>query len=398
MRELEPLAEAAQEEAGRATARLAMTAAAPVLQLQRQAGNRAVTQLVLARRPSGVAQAAGRIAEHFAAPPGSGEFAKLIGSDATQKGQFVFTATISKRIDDRLAGYLRDMPEDQSKWVKGWLDSYQEARFRRKAAEATKVLQTIKTYMDDLGTPPAQGVSKLMGNPTETGIGPGAAAYTKLWNEYAKPGADLPDMSAYENYASLAGIHAYENIACKATTERLGAKASAGRGGKGRRNASTSIPKDTSIAADVKRDVGFENGMVRGDVVVYASSLESHVTKMRKALDDGWTIHARCISGTTGVEGGRSPDHSILIYGYAGDVFHFFDSDVGGTGGLTPGWGRIYYDRSVPRLSTARTDADFRVYEFKSKAEQEAGAAVGHVAGFQASGLHRYQVKDIWTM
>ena len=180
-------------------------------------------------------------------------------------------------------------------------------------------------------------------------------------------------------------------------------RAARGQGQRGTRRQGTAkrldlIPKDTSIAADVKRDASFENGMVRGDVIVYASSLESHVTKMRKALDDGWTIHARCISGTLGVEGGRSPDHSILIYGYAGDVFHFFDSDVGGTGGVTPGWGRIYYDRSVPRLSTARADADFRVYEFKSKAEQEAGAAAGHEAGYQASGLHRYQVKDIWTM
>src|SRR5829696_1410371 len=107
MRELAPEGEAAQEEAVRASAAMVVAAAGPILALQRQAGNRAVAQLVLARRPWALGAAAGRAIEQQARPPGSAEFARLIGSDAAARGQFVFTSTLHKRVEDKLDGYLK---------------------------------------------------------------------------------------------------------------------------------------------------------------------------------------------------------------------------------------------------------------------------------------------------
>jgi len=375
------------EPAGAVRAPTLRPAEAAVLQLQRDAGNRVTAGIVSSKlgRPKGDQR-----------PPGAADFAKLLGDQAVNFGQFAFTDALTRAMDKAVEPHLRELREEDRNWVRDSIDYLMAVAGDKKAAK--EAVGRIKTAMADRGAPGA-GIIKLMGNPDETGIGFGGALYRELWSEYGKPGAATPDVSKHLTYAKLAGLRAYENIACKDTTERLGAKAGAGRGGEGRRTPGTAIPKGTSIAADIKRDKTRSGNLERGDVVVYGHDLASWVKRMQDALNDGWTVHARCISGTYGGGTGRDPDHSILIYGHDGGTeFYFFDSDVGGTGGVTPGWGRIHYDADSRRLSTVKTASDFGSYEYQTDAEAEAGWNAGRRAGYQASGVHRYQVKEIWTM
>jgi hypothetical protein len=363
-------------------------AEAAVLKLQREVGNRVTAGIVSSRlgRPKADQR-----------PPGAADFAKLLGDQAVSFGQFAFTDALTRGLDKAMEPHLRELREEDRTWLRSSLEYLMAVAGDKKAAKET--VSKIKTAMGDRG-PAGAAIIKLMGNPDETGIGFGGALYRELWSQYGKPGAATPDVTKHLTYAKLAGLRAYENIACKDTTERLGAKAGAGRGGEGRRTPGTVIPMGTNIAADIKRDKTRSGDLTPGDVVVYGNDLGKWVKRMQAALDDGWTVHARCISGTYGgSESGRDPDHSILIYGHDGGTeFYFFDADVYGTGGVTPGWGRIHYDADARRLSTAKTASDFRTYEYLTDAEGETGWNAGRRAGYQASGLHRYQVKEIWTM
>ena len=362
---------------------------AAVLQLQRDVGNRVTAGIVSSKlgRPRADQR-----------PPGAADFAKLLGDQAVAFGQFTFTHALSSGLDKAMEPHLRQLREEDRTWLRSSLEAVMANAARGEDKAAADAVNTIKTVMRDRGEAGA-GIIKLMGDPVETGIGYGGALYKQLWTEYGKPGAATPDVTKHLTYAKLAGLRNYERLACKDTTDRLGAKAGAGRGGEGQRTPGTGIPRGTHIAADIKRDDARSNDLTRGDVVVYGNDLGNWVKRMRTALDDGWTVHARCISGTHGGGSGRDPDHSILIYGHDGGTeFYFFDPDVHGTGGVTPGWGRIHYDADARRLSTAKTASDFRTYQYVTDAEDEAGWDAGRRAGYQASGLHRYQVKEIWTM
>jgi hypothetical protein len=373
-------------------------AEAMVLQLQREAGNRVTRGIVKSKL---------KLPPLDLRPPGAAEFAKLLGDQAVRFGQFTFTNALAAPLNEALAPHMGQLSAEDQKWLRARLDELDASTGIRNSQTAAKVaadaITTIKTGMKDKGAAGA-AIAKLMGDPTETGIGFGGALYLKLWKEYGKPGAATPDVTQHLTYAKLSGLNLYEMIACKDTTERLGAKVGAGRGGEGRRSAGTAIAKGTSIASDIQLDhARSKDFLALGNVVVYGNDLGKWVRRMRDALDDGWTVHARCISGSYGGgKGGREPDHSVLIYGYGGPEnateFYFFDPDIGGTGGLTPGWGRIYHDAAAGHLSTARTDADFRAYTYETQAEHEVGSAAGHESGYQASGVHRYQVKEIWTM
>jgi hypothetical protein len=379
------------EPAGAVRAPALRPAEAAVLKLQRDAGNRVTAGIVSSKlgRPRADQR-----------PPGAADFAKLLGDQAVTFGQFAFTHALARGLDKAMEPHLRELREEDRTWLRSWLDYWEANTAAGDDKGAANAVTKIKTAMQDRGEAGA-GIIKLMGDPAETGIGFGGALYLKLWKEYGKPGAATPDVTKHLTYAKLAGLRIYENIACKETTERLGAKAGAGRGGEGRRTPGTAIAKGTSIASDIKRDDARSNDLTRGDVVVYGNDLGKWVKRMREALDDGWTVHARCISGTYGGgKGGRDPDHSILIYGHGGTdtEFYFFDPDVSGTGGLTPGWGRIHYDADAGHLSTAKTASDFSTYWYSTDAGHEAGSAAGRESNYQASGLHRYQVKEIWTM
>jgi hypothetical protein len=128
-------------------------------------------------------------------------------------------------------------------------------------------------------------------------------------------------------------------------------------------------------------------------VATYGHDLDKQVARMKRAIDDGWVVHARVLSGLYG--GGKSraeAEHSIIVYGYSGDEFEYWDPDVAGSNLALSGFDRLFYDRDANRLSTATSEAELPVYE-RSGAEGS-----GQEAGWHTKGVHRYRVTSIETL
>lgn len=181
--------------------------------------------------------------------------------------------------------------------------------------------------------------------------------------------------------------------ACKVTAARIAKRYIAAGGVGGKRDAGTAI-KPTALVASVKDDMTpLAGDLFRGTVASYGADLGKEVERMRRALDDGWVIHARVLSGLYGGGASRAEaKHSIIVFGYEGDTFEYFDPDVGGSNLKYSGFDKLYFDRAANRLSTARSEADFAVYE------GDGAAGSNRFYGWQARGVHRYQVTSIETL
>jgi hypothetical protein len=133
------------------------------------------------------------------------------------------------------------------------------------------------------------------------------------------------------------------------------------------------------------RSVLAGGGRVRGDEVVYRSDLATTVEQLRTAIKDGWVVHARVVSGIyldRAAKGTPNEEHSLLIVGVSGDVFEYLDPDVSGASHPSRSFNKLHFDPAANRLSTAPDDAGFLVGD----------------DGFQADGVHRYQVVRLFVV
>jgi hypothetical protein len=121
--------------------------------------------------------------------------------------------------------------------------------------------------------------------------------------------------------------------------------------------------------------------VIRGEVCQYGPGLAGSVAKIIAALDAGWLVHLRVMSG----EGGGFPngEHSLMAVGHQGNVLMASDSDPGGEldAMLKTGFTPLYFDPAVPRLSTAVNDEEFPVLAADTR--------------FQRNHRHRYQVISV---
>jgi hypothetical protein len=334
----------------------------PALQgLARGAGNRAVARLV------------GPLVREA-------RFRSKVGADIVAKGQFLFHGKIFDQIWPKISAAI-----SADAGVKEIWDSYQAAlnppEGRPKWAEA----DALRKELRDTKFP-----AELVG-PDDARLEVGAQVFEKLWKDFVKPNASFPDLSPYMNLGHYQALMRWELIACRRTATLIAQRYVAAGGSGGTRSASTAI-KPTQLIGSVKTDQkNYGGDRFRGTIATYSSELGKEVERMKRALDDGWVIHARVISGVAG--GGKSfaeAEHSLIVYGYSGDTFEYYDPDVGGSNLQQTGFDRLYFDRQANRLSTAASEADIMVY---------GGHDESHEQGFHVgSGVHRYQVSSIETM
>jgi hypothetical protein len=305
-------------------------------------------------------------------------FRSFIGSDAADRGQMLFHAKLEPLLLEKVNEALAKDPALQPV-LQEWLDAignfdWATADERRRELTNTKF--------------PAA----LIG-PDDSRLEVGGTIFHTLWKAYSKPDATLPDLNAYMTLSQYQALRRYEFQACKETA-RYVAKRYVGSGGAGgKRGPDTAIPLTQLVGGvkDDEKDLG--GGLHRGTVATFSHDLGKQVERMRRAIDDGWVIHARVLSGYYG--GGAShaeAKHSLVVYGHTGDTFEFFDPDVGGSNLARTGFDSLHYDRDANRLSTARTEADFAVYK------KPGPEGSGQIHGWQASGVHRYQVTSIETL
>jgi len=348
----------------------AWPAYAPVLALQRSAGNRAtVAALRLSRRTTNVL------------PFDEDIFRSKIGEEAAGLGQMLFHSKLGQVLFPKARAEVDKRPELVPIWNE-WVTGMNAFNWKT-ADNARKALRELAP----------DGPMGAFHGPEDARLEAGGAIFEKLWKAYESPNASFPDLAPYMTLGHYQALRRWEFQACKVTATRIAKRYIAAGGVGGKREAGTAI-KPTPLVASVKWDDTAVGGdRYRGGVASYSSKLGEEVAKMRRALDDGWVIHARVLSGLEG--GGKSgaeAEHSLIVFGYAGNTFEFFDPDVAGSNVARSGFDKLYFDPVANRLSTASSEADFGVYD----AEGLAGSNRHH--GWQASGVHRYQVSSIETL
>ena len=347
-RDLEPAAEPA--------APLARAPVAALRGLPAAAGNRAIARFV------GAALREAR-------------FRSKIGSEAAERGQMLFHSKVFELLWPKVWNVIYDDTGLKEIW-----DSYMAALGDADYAKA----DAIRTELKDTKFP-----AELLG-PDDARLEVGAQLFEKLWKEYAKPNASFPDLAPYVTIGHYQALQRWEMIACKRTATLIAKRYVAEGGAGGARSAGTAIKPMPLVGGVKTEDKHLGGDLYRGTVATYSAELGKEVERMKRALDDGWVIHARVLSGIVGGgKGYAQAEHSLIVYGYSGDAFEYFDPDVGGSNVAKTGFDRLYYDRDANRLSTAASEADFAVYAGRDKT---------HIQGFQASGVHRYQVSSIETL
>ena len=363
-----------------------------MLDLQRAIGNRR-TAALLSRRPRALARQGavmnavrGTIEEATFAGARS-HFAAAIAPDIAAAGQFQFTLLIATKVQpvfDAVATEKWADDGERTQAVALWT-AFVEQLFSGgyKRADATR--KALSELIRGAKSPEAAKLVPYLG--TEAAAGYGAAA--KVFQEHWKSGKGKPDVSARLTLAHLFAFRRWEAQACKATASyAAGRFARSGKTG-GKRSPATSIP-ETGLTVKRTRDLT-ESAPKEwvGDVLTYRDDLHAIVDRMARALDDGWTIHVRVLSGSVGTD----EEHSVLVIGHhQARAFFFFDPDVYGSDLATLGYGRFYFNKEDNLLTTARDRGDLTVWD--ADVAWDTGAREGWHA---SSGRHRYQAMRLWT-
>jgi len=328
------------------------------------------------------------------------DFEAGVGAEPTASGQFVFRDAIWNAIDRKLraltAGAFAE-PLDVGEFRRV-MKKFRAADF---AAERGKLRETLRNS----ALPYADELLKMVGPESAATRAAGSALAGKLWSAYKTPGSPFPDLGSVTTLTHMKGVDAWEISACWSMAERIGAKFLSAMKKKYsltlRRE--KAMPNVTALASLKRSDRAADavelaaGRRVRGDEVVYDKRLPWIVQRMKDALDDGWVLHIRVVSGIyLDLAGKGTPyeEHSLLLIGYKGDEFFAFDPDAGSSlaspraaAGLAPagrmGFQSLFFDRTANRLTTAASDADF---------------PVDHPWGRHANGVHRYQLVRVFTM
>jgi hypothetical protein len=344
-----------------------------VLALQRTAGNRATgAALALARAPT-----------TNVLPFDEDIFRAKGGAEVVTGGQFVFSSHLFDILVPKVKKQVDAAPRFREKLNEHMTACGHNDEGYINWAEADKARADLK----------AAGFPADVLGPEAASLAAGGAIFEKLWAGYADPKSSFPDLTPYATISQYQALRRWEYQACKATALKVAKRYVAAGGVGGKRKAETAI-KPTALVGGVKTDTKLlASGLALGTVATYSAALGEDVARMKRALDDGWVVHARVLSGLEGGGASRAEaEHSLVVFGYDGDAFEFFDPDVSGSNVKRSGFDKLYFDRSANRLSTAQTEADFAVYA--------AGGdySTGKVHGWQARGVHRYQVTSIETV
>lgn len=235
--------------------------------------------------------------------------------------------------------------------------------------------------------------------PGATPMAKGKGLYYKFWGALNGKGGVIPDLTSFATIPIRGCLDTWENQACGFTGSLAAARFVAKGGMKtenpdAKRQASTKF--GALLASSATRDLRKVGNRRRGDVLRQGGAAGA-AAGMRRALDDGWILHARVLSGIDYGGGqsataydvadaaGKAPrqpvtlgkppeEHSIMILGYDGNQFVFWDPDSGSSNAHGAGFGALFV--SSAGLTTASSDGDLLVDD----------------NGNHAAGRHRYQV------
>jgi hypothetical protein len=354
------------------------TLASTVLSLQRGAGNAQVARALTARRAT---QRATLARAHLTMDQ-SREAWKSQANTATpepitEHGQFYVSSQlggeVSRKIDSLAGAGVTPAAIAQLHLVQDALWSWDTS------AEASAIA-AAKTEIVTLSKPAAAAAKGVL-----EGWADAKQLYESAHN--ARRAGRAPNFTGLVTIGAFRAIHAYEADKCGATAGGI-IEEVIGKGGfKGVDAGKTrtgSFPAQTLFKGlPIRNMTPRADGFVSGDAVQFVP-LGGVVKSMQDALEAGFFLHCRVLSGI-GSDSKQPPanhaEHSIVVIGFDGDEFIFWDPDSGASNRKGSGFGQLFVDPYWGRLSTARNDNEFYV----------------DGSGNQNSGDHRYQVLSIFT-
>ncbi|MEG4534872.1 DUF4157 domain-containing protein [Microcoleus sp. D2_18a_D3] len=326
----------------------------------------------------------------------------------TNSGQFYWTNKITDGIREKL-DILPSLPQNVMwqnliAWVRSVVDEWPHGRATFLSKELQKHLAIIRTLpLSDPDNVAVIGLLDFIEPLLEPTSQTGRDIYNKLWGQLQQTDR-IPNLDQYLSLPTLGAIWTWENQACGFTGNQV-ANRFTNKGGAKKNNPDAKRQDSTRVstsgfASSGERDMRkLSNDFRLGDTLKQ-NGVGAKVPQMQKALDDGWILHARVLSGIDYGHGehatafdeqeaeGKPPkqpqpigsppeEHSIMLIGYDGDKFVFWDPDSASSNNPVPGFGCLTVSESM--FSTAKNKADLPV-------DKE---------GNHNSGQHRYQIINV---
>ena len=328
------------------------------------------------------------------------KFKKLVDDDRLIKdGQF----QLQTRIDERLRSLEPAAGPLAADYIRLIGASYGNLASLMQQATKFRADMTAQGITDPALLAATAPFTRFSGAPQKIG----ESIFTEWWGKYQKDKATA-DVGPYVNIYALHSHHSAALVQCGAQTGQIAQVYQNARKAAGE----SKDPKaafGAQLATHVSRDWAVLPGdMCRGDVLQFGNLADS-VTRMKAALDGGWVLHIRVVSGGgartphpqrigPGVFPPKAPadptEHSLLIIGYRGNGFVVSDADPHGerNPALDTGFTTIYFDPGANRLSTAPDEASFPTI---NGTDDHGNPALGD---FQVDGRHRYQVWSAFSV
>jgi hypothetical protein len=316
---------------------------------------------------------------------------KINNPKLVKRGQFYWSEELRLAIKSKYQHILNtSWSNPQKAALKAKLDDLLDKCYdpRGKYSAISAKRRQVRRFLASSGNPTASTLKRILGSSRYRARSEGIKVFRMLWREYGRT-RTIPNLSRYTKFATLEGLAQFEYIACWSVAERApGFFVAQGGFSTGSRSPSKAI-RGIALCSRVRRDTAnLGVGYKRGDVVVYRAGLASAMGKVKAALDDGYVVHARVLSGIySGAKPRCKEEHSINLIGYTGNKFVFWDPDTTESKEHGGGFGYLYYDSTSKRFTTAQNDSDMRVKSSRSDPHY----------GDHSGGQHRYQVLRIWT-
>lgn len=243
--------------------------------------------------------------------------------------------------------------------------------------EMNKKMQEIAEKLSKNNSPSNESLKKLL---LPSGL---QTTANSLWNLFNKENKVTKEVDNLVNYPDYYRIRNEEKTACWSVANFMINRFTS-RGGHTksdpdkRRSAQNKV--QAGLIKSAKRNFEWVGNTTKGDVVEYSKDLGATITKMKTALDDGFLIHARVLSGVNFGHGlhpelqasklATTPpkeknvfgqaEHSLVIIGYDNNMFLFWDPDstVSSYKG-EKGFGSLFFQSG--RLTTAETENELFV-------------------------------------
>ena len=173
-----------------------------------------------------------------------------------------------------------------------------------------------------------------------------SAVWMPLWKKWIDT-KTFPDLSGARNVYKLAYLRMADLWACQPMAMKLVELYDARATGADVRAKDPKFAFGPVPVYQSTKLIKDKDGLV-SETVKYRPDLGQRVEQMRQALDHGWFVHVRVMSGVKMdyTSSRAAGEHSLMVVGYRGNAFMCSDTDPGGEGAAhhMTGYAGLFYD------------------------------------------------------